>query len=675
MSGPNSPTFGDSMLSWLKLLPVLALLLAAGIFALGIATADDVRGVFFNSDLLLPAAYVHDLFHYPQAAPWFQLPRIPSLVPDLATILLLSAAIPSWRVVSLCYAVLSFTALMVVCGLIAAKLAKRTLAASLAMFLAITTLAMLLDLQLNNARGAFFYILSPVIHSGSLVAALLGVLLVKRFIDRPTTILGIAVVLLTVSCTVSDRIFIGVFAIPAVVGTLTLLLPSRHELGGTVERSRVLLVLGLVVLGCAGGFVLDQLLFTFVLVRGPDLPINVQLQVSRLPAMIRDTGLQLALAGAVFVVLLPTAWLLRSRDGRFWWAVAATTVAGTLALLPLVFINQTATRYAQPIWWWVLIVLAAASLRAAPKSTPLYVAGAAAVLVLVTARGRADLFAPALVTQWRDPVERCLAKLHSNGEVHAGLAEYWVARSLEASSDWKLQIVQITEKGWAKHWLNNGSYYARLRDDPGQPPEFDFLVASRLDLDAIKARYGAPARVVPCADTEVWIYGDPRRLQRGIVGADSWASRDGLLATPAWFSPADLYVHTGPLPPDGMVPAINSPTPTVASFGPYLAMSPGAWRMALHYQLTGHDTSSARWEINIGPRGRIVAQGALETGERQTKAIAFDVPADLGLMEFRTFLTTGDRLQLLGFSLCPSATPEASCRPEALGQAPDAEQQ
>lgn len=662
------------MLSWLKLLPLPCLMLAAGIFAVGIATADDLRGMIFNTDLLLPAAYIHDLIHHPQAMPWFPLPRIPSFVPDLAATLLLSVAVPSWRVVSLCYAALSFTALMVVCGAIVAQLAERTVLASVAVFLALTMLAMLLDLQVNDARGAFFYILFPIIHSGSLIAAFLGVLLVKRFIDRPNAILGAALVGLTASCVVSDRIFVGVFAVPAVAGTLTLLLPGRHSPSDPAKRGRVLPVMALVALGCAGGFLLDHLLFTYLLARGPDIPINIEMQLARLPAMLQDSGVRFAAACAVFVVVVLAAMVSRSRDGWFWWAVAAATVAGTMALLPLVFVDNAATRYAQPTWWWALIVAAAALLRAAPRAAPLCLTGTAVVLALVATRLRDDLFVPTLITQWRDPVERCVTDLHRNGEIHAGIAQYWIARPLEASSDWKLQIVQVTDKGWAAHWQNNSSYYARLRDDPQQSPSFDFLVTARLDLAAIKARYGAPAQVVPCADTEVWIYGDSRRFRRAILGADSWASRDGLLATPAWFGPADLYARDGPLPANGVVPDVSSASPVIATWGPYVALQPGAWRITLRYRLQGNDTNGARWQVTVGPQGSIVAQGTLETGENQTKTIAFDLSENLGLLEFRTLIVAGDRLRLLGFILCPSAASEGSCSPEALGQGPDAEE-
>ena len=643
------------------------ILAAAGLFASGIATADPVRWMFFNGDILLPAAYVHSLLHHPGTIIWFQLPRIPSFFPDIVLVMLLSIVISSWQIVSLFYAVISFTVLVLMCSLIVARIAHREFLPSAATFVALTVLAMLLDLQIDNAGGAYFYVLFPVIHSGSFIVALGELLLVRRLIDKFSVGLGITAVVVTAVCILSDRIFIGVFIIPATAGILMLLTPIRRDPAQPIGFRRALPVLMILAVGCAAGVTFDHLLFGHVLLRDPDFPIDVPAQLNRLSALIRDPSVRFEAACAALILLLPIIGVLRSREGRFWWTVSATTVAGTLTLLPFVFVNSSATRYAQPVWWWTLMFLTVAAVRIAPRGAPFYATGAAIVFTIFTSCIRVDLFKPALVTQWRDPVERCLIKLHDAGIVHAGIAQYWIARPLEASSNWKMQVVQVTENGWVFRWQNNISSYGESPDDPHQLPNFDFLVTARLNMAVVGARFGTPTRVVPCAGTEIWIYNDSRRFRRSIIGADSWARRDGLLDASVWFGPGDLLTRTGPLPPSGIVPAITTVDPSVATWGPYIALRPGSWRLELRYQLAGNIENRDQWDIQLNGSTPFAARGSLEAGSHD-KSITFEVPKNKNMMELRTSIAAGDQLKLLGFILCPITTAEAMCRPESSVQ-------
>lgn len=94
----------------------------------------------------------------------------------------------------------------------------------------------------------------------------------------------------------------------------------------------------------------------------------------------------------------------------------------------------------------------------------------------------------------------------------AGLAEYWQAKPLLMYSDRRLQVVAIESQGSAYLWGANAAWYTESWIRPGEPPAYSFILMKGLDPAAISARYGAPDRVVGCADTEIWFYRQPNRL-------------------------------------------------------------------------------------------------------------------------------------------------------------------
>ena len=614
---------------------VLLVALVALLFGVAVGTASDTQAVMFSSDMLLPPDWVHHLFAAPGQFRSFEMPRVPSLLPDMLGILVLRLALP-WRLAMLGYAALSFTALVLLGGAVVARWAGRPLAHAAATFGAVAAAAVLLDLQFNHGLSAVFLVLYPVIHSGTVLCTLAGLLLVRRYAAAPGWRLATAVTVLAAVATVSDRLFIGDFVVPAVAGALAY---AGWRCG--------LKVAGIVAAGCVAGTLLDRLLFHTLLVRQPDLAIKLSVVLSRLPDLVRDPLVYVELACAACATLLPARWSRASPDGRFWWAAAAAGSVALMGALPLLYIDWTSYRYVQPVWWWALLALAAALLRTA-HGPSLAVAGCGALAVAVSLL-RTDLFDVPRLARWRHPAAVCLTDLASSGAVHAALAGYWLARPIAASSEWALPVAQIFPDGKPQLWGNNrGGYNA----------PFDAVVVDQLDEAALLARFGRPNRRVDCAGFRFWLYDAPGQLRARLAGTDT---RLPPADAPVLFTPADLYTRSGRLPPDGAVPLLGAPGR--ATFGPFAVLQPGSWRMVLRYSLAG---TAGQWDLRVSSRGPALAAGPLETGTGLLLSATFDVPDGRRQTELYTYAAPGDRLVLSGLGFCPASLPEDACVRETL---------
>ena len=621
---------------------------AAALFAVGFETAAPVGDLFFNSDILLPPALFHDLFRSPLDTLFFELPRVPSLFPDLLATLLLSLVLPNWRVVALCYGALSFAALVLLCGAMTARFAARPFGRSAAVFLSLAAVALLGDLAADRARDAWVFALFAVNHSGSLLCTFGGLLTVRRLLAGPgragTCVLLLALVALA---TLSDRLFIATFAVPAVTGALAF--------GTGAPRWRQgLAVAAVVVLGCAAGFAADHLMFgSGILLRQPDLPIDFLLQWSLLPALVREPSLYLELAFVLVTAAVPARWAWRSAEGRFWWAASAMGSAALLGALPLIYSDWSAMRYMQPIWWWPLVALSAALVRAAPRRAPLGTALAAGLATIAFARVRGDLFDVPRVLRWQHPVVACLRPLQAAGTIHEGIAAYWVARAAEASSDWTMPMIQVWGNGRPHPWGNNHRRYTA--DPDGSPPRFDYIVIDQLEPDTIRAHFGPPAQRIPCGGTEIWLYPSEPQLRARLAAVDPASHR---ITAPVAFLPETLFTRAGRVPNDGAVPPVAAPG--VATWGPYAPLAPGRWRVVVRYSLSGPPVPHG-WDAFASPAGPVLASGPLEPGTARLLSATFDMPAAATLAEIRTFTAPDNRLALPAVGLCPAAMPEADC--------------
>lgn len=187
---------------------------------------------------------------------------------------------------------------------------------------------------------------------------------------------------------------------------------------------------------------------------------------------------------------------------------AAVSLASTLALpaLAVYWQNPQHGRYLLPCLllplWWLVTVLPPARLR-----TP-FVAGivTAALLGLGVWRGTQVDF-----SRWTWPYPARVAELEqvlSSGGHTRGLADFWPAQYLNAVNRGGLRLNQLRPDGRVRFWGNNAFHHfeTEAADAPLRAPRYTFILADGLDPVALRAKFGAPHRVVRAGGHEVWLY-------------------------------------------------------------------------------------------------------------------------------------------------------------------------
>ena len=627
----------------------LVVLLAAG-FASTIVSVAPIRGLLVaNSDTLLPAAYADNLFRHPETIAMFQLSRLPSFVPDLALYVTLFAVLPSWQSVAFAYALVSYLGMTLIGGAIVGQISGRGWRWGSGGFLAASAFALLLEAELKPGTGALFLIFIPIVHSGPFTLSLAGLLLGMRFLQQPSRWVGLALFLIALLGIVSDKLFFGSFFMPLAAGTIAWFASKRSN------GPRLLSIVAITALGCALGEGLDKLLFSTGLTRMGDFPINVAAQLHLVGQMLQDTSVRVSLVIGAVVALAPLTWWRRDALLSFWWAAGAVTALGFLGLYPLLYADITATRYVQPVWWWGVIVLTSGILRFAP----LVATAAAGSLVALTLAvlmilGR-NLMHPSMVLNYQSPITTCLAPWHERGMIHAGIAQYWEARPIEVSSDWRLQVEQVVDDGRIFIWGSNPFYYTHDLSHPTQAPTFDFIVMRDLVSADITARFGKPDQVIECPGTEVWIYDMPGGFGRLIGNMKLVNERYGVLVGPACFRSRDFTTRAGPLQPDGITVPETAVPHDIDVWGPYVRLRAGSWLLHFVYRLDVVGPAIRDWDVGVDG-GRVVLQaGHLEAGgpARVVKDITLTVDRDTSPLELRSMLQPGDRFQIESFGVSP----------------------
>ena len=635
-------------LSAIRTAPLAAALLAAA-FALAFASEVPVRA------LMLAAAYAENLLHHPETIGTFQLSRLPSFFPDLTLYVAITALRPSLRAAAMAYGAVSYVATVLLAGAVVGRMAGSTWRRGSSVFLAISAIALLLEMAAENSTGTLFYIFIPINHAGSVWFSLAGLLLARRVMQRPSPLLAAALGALAALGMLSDQLFFGSFAAPLVAAAAA---AAWRTPWPNVRRCAGVAAIG--VLGCAAGALLDHGLFAAVLVRQPDIGIDLPQQARRFGDLLRQPNLRATALLAAAVAVLPAAWR-RSRELAFWWAAGTVTVAGFLALLPLLYFDITSARYVQPVRWWAVIVLASAVLRAAPALAVPAAGVSAALLCLVMAARGQDLLQPSKLL-YRPAVAECLQSWASRGLLHAGIAPYWQARVIEAATNWQLQVEQVVDAGQVLVWGNNPYYYTHDKKDPAKPALFDFVVIGSLDPSSIRARFGKPDQVLPCPGSDVWVYQAPGGIGRSIGRLDLAAAGGGLLDGPACFGPLDFVTVAGPVSPDGVTIPPTAPPHGISTYGPYVRLRAGQWRLRLAYRLDGPG-SGAKWDVAANGGHTLLQSGPLPPGgtAQMVRDIDLTVERDTPSVELRTYLQPGDVFHIDGLAISRAGSPGQNC--------------
>ncbi len=476
-----------------------------------------VDGVM-NSDTLWPASFFWDVTTRADGWRGHSLSRLPSLIPDLAVWGTFLAITHSVRWTVLLYAVAQYSAFVAIGGWLAARLAGRAWVVGTTAVFAVTAIVIALALARIGGRIMVFSALLPIIHVGPMLLALLAASLAARFSAGVRSAWAIVGVSMTVF--LSDQLLLIEFVLPLLFASVVLCAVGR------MRPSRLMGNAIAVFCGMLVGLILfNRLRHAGVQVdHTPEMTVEVILASARkfladIPHVVADVPIfsavvavaALAFAGlGVWIVVRVTrlpARLAADDERLFLWLFAAGTLAGDLVFAACFYDNAQSLRYWVALWAWGVVALAAAALRvpgAAYATAPVaaLTAGVAVFEFAVVDRGSVGLL------HWDQDVAACVRAERGPLDLHAGLAQYWIARPAEVALRWSTQIDQITQIGLAYPWNSDAKWFRESFADPSRPPVYDFIVMRNLDPDGILARYGKPDQVVPCADTAIWVYHD-----------------------------------------------------------------------------------------------------------------------------------------------------------------------
>ena len=571
----------------MRLLLVYGLaMLAAVLFC----SEPDVVAQVINADLIKPAALAHDVWQAGHAE-MFQLSRAPGLVPDLVAYVALSGVFPAWRMTAVAYAAVSFLGLVAALGAVVAQLARCRLAEATGWVLALSIAAMGADIVWFGSMHPTLLIFTPDIHSGPLVLAFAGLLMVAAWLERPWIGWEAGLFVLSAAGTLSDRLFVGTFVLPALAG-LALLVLSRSLVWRRGLRVAIVLAVG-----CLVGTRIDHTLFEHVLMRQGDVPLGSLGRhlglLMRSPTLGRVVAIEAVLVG---MAALGWRWF---GTGVFWVGAFLAMTGGHLALYAALYTDDALLRYVQPVFWWGVVWVAAGAVRVPWRAAAYAAAGLAVAVLLRVENGRAAPI-PGLLA-WQLPLAACLREAHGAGRLHEGLAGYWLARPIEVATDWTMQVDQITGDGRVLVWGNNRFRYNHSRADAGQAPLTDFIVMDQLDAAAIRARFGPPVALLQCPGSEVWMYG--ASVHDRVGGIRTADQRNPAVLTDLCLDPRDFR------------------TDDSGTRGPFLTLGAGQWRIRVRYR----SETPGRWDA-FGNIDHVYAAGDLPAEQQGLLEAAVELP-------------------------------------------------
>ena len=486
-----------------------------------------------NADTLVLTSFVWDVRSHDYAWANFRLPRIPSLFPDLALYGTFHLLIGDYRWAIFGYAIAQFLGFIFAAGWLISLATGVRLAGTAGLLTLLLTLVILVDLHFPPIVH-HFEIFLLVMHFGaflmSLAAVGLTILLIERWRFSWAVLLGS-------SCFfafLSDKIFAFDFAFP-LIATLITSLWLR-----ITSPQRVTAVLAAVAVGIGSATFVDR-----YLIREADLSVeqvwsHAALFLAQTPRYLGTVAVAATSTLFLPVLLFIAAPLLakraRSRQGKFrrrplefsaetgdfrafafLWIFAAFAMTAVIALGAAVFvISPQSYRYLTAPLFWPIIFSAITILRFVRSDFISCGPLTLAITIIAIAAGPGIHFVPAFV-EWRHPLAACILEQGRAFGLRAGLSDYWLSRPVTISTNWTIQVDQIDWTGRPFVWQNNPLWYLRSFSAPEQPPEYNFIITDKLDLEAIRHRFGTADRITRCDEWTIWIYQDTTALWQSLV--------------------------------------------------------------------------------------------------------------------------------------------------------------
>jgi hypothetical protein len=501
----------------------LSYALAAGIIfcsagLLCFVAYDDLRLIarVFNSDVLLPASFFWNLWHGPDA--WrFQLPRIPSIFPNLFVYGTLDAVLGDFRATIFGYSVFQCLAFVGAGSLVIRQVTGTHWMHAAALLLVLTEAVIIVDLR-SVPIIAHFEMFLTVGHFCAFLMSLVALALVISLLESWRRSLA---VLLTTSCFLaylSNRIFMFDFVLPLGAALLVLLWSGR------VSWSRATALAWRTTIGVVAAAGADLLLFREPLLQIESPLSHAMIFFAETPDYLHAAWLPATVSLGVPYLIFACFPLMKSSSsavpgaGRnqaagtallFAWSFASVACVGSVALGAILYIDVLSYRYLTAALFWPLIFVAIAALQVGGRLV-IGIAWCALLALgatfLVHARDRN--FIPGTAT-WQDALATCLLQQKDQLGLKAGLAEYWLGRPATIGTNWTMQIDPIISEGIPFVWGNNPRSYLKSNQNPAQAPDYNFIVVDNLDLAKLAQKFGPPARSAPCGPYTLWVYAEP----------------------------------------------------------------------------------------------------------------------------------------------------------------------
>ncbi|HKX10010.1 MAG TPA: hypothetical protein VJN67_17555 [Stellaceae bacterium] len=650
---------------------VLLVIVAALFGCLVIFESESFLGFAINGDTLHLALTVWDYSAHDYAREGFSMSRVPSIVPDIVVYGAVQLATGSWRMASLAYGGLSLLGLAIAGGCIVREIAGCSWRAATQAFLLLALLVLMLELPIT-ATSEHMHIFLPNNHGGPFILALAALSVAWAWLQRPGPGKLLLLFALVAAGVLSDLLFVV-----SCVG------PTAIALAYAVLRRRIALRTAGPILAClALGTITARGLDVFLVKDGlysidwAAAPVHLHAFLAGVRDVATAAPLTAVLAyGLPISVFLAFPPLARARGPapgsldavEYWWVLSAASVLATLLVTPLVYEGTWHYRYMMPLLWWPIIWTAAAVVRlsGSARRSAITAALAGVTVVLGYVYLSPGLRTPALLAL-HHPLEACLLEGQRSTGLKAGLGDYWHARYVEASSNWRLQIDQIEPDGSGIWWSNDRFWYTHDVHDGSHPPDYNYIVMPGLDERAIKAHYGEPDRTLDCGGSAIWVYDDVAAFRHALVRAspslyatflDSSEGIDRICI------PADRFLshaHTtvaeelppleGPLEARAEMPGDGSPQ----TWGPAFGLPAGHWTIALHYSLTSDAPGSDRWDVSAGWGNKTLHKAALAPTDdvrHGTVQAALDLDAPADGVEIRSFLAGTGTVAIYGAEL------------------------
>ncbi|ATU74492.1 hypothetical protein CFR78_00805 [Komagataeibacter rhaeticus] len=476
-----------------------------------------------NSDSLVLPRMGWEMWHVPHAWQHFQWPRVPSLFPDMLWFWLAESVRLDWRVALDGFFLLSLC-LMTAC-LASVIWRMGDLAWPQALFVSSFTLAAVVacvsaGVHVQGLRdvSGLLELFLPAYHGSAFMLSLLAATLANWEYGRGGRIANFCpTACLCLVATFSDPLFVTTFAVPFALSTG--LFALRHRKDTTPVRVALKDGIGpsLFLLGaCTVGFVGQELLYKqnlggvfkhFPLLALPEILYSACFSVRAFCCLAL-----FALSIIPFIRIgakISAKAIAPYKERLFYHGYAASIIS--LCILSVSYVDVSVYRYALPVTWWSIIFLVSCPDPAAVRKMSDYamVCLPCAFMYFVLIGNHGNRLAG-----WHSPLESCISQNHDRLGLRGGLAQYWLSRKLEASSDWALQIEQVTDGNHIFIWGNNPDLYAHdVHGFDGMPVFNYFVDDGKEDLATLYRDMGPPAHVLHCPEADVLVFGQPVRLR------------------------------------------------------------------------------------------------------------------------------------------------------------------